>query len=256
MQKIQEVSLNFFAPITIAYLCACLLLLLANKLFKRLSDEELSPPNGPYREAFASLIAVVGLLLIGNFLRLDKMFSTELTEPWKGFFWVIVTLEIYSPVLLSLWFRHQDLRSVYVDHYGWPLKALIGLALGICCSVIFLLLRNEAYRLSEIPMQLVQWKSLKNFPAVFMEGVTVAFLLVRLQWAFGIRISILIPSLLFAAAHIPNSLAEGRTLIEVLFFVLLNSGICAFVLYTCFKTKDVIAFGIVHYFLDVCIKAF
>lgn len=257
MQRIQEVTVLFFGPVTLAYLAACLFILGTQKVFPKIwPGRALPQPEKPYWETALGLAASIAILLIGNFLRLDKFLSVSLEEPWKGLVWMLTNLEVFAPIFLTLYFRKQAVETVYIGKDNILIKVLIGLLIGVISSLLFVLMRSEIRRMPEIMDGSVTWTSLTNFPAVFLEGVAVAFLFVRLQWTFGIRTAILIPSMLFAFSHIPGSLANGSPTVEIISFFFLNISICGFVLFTCYRTKDVITIGIVHYLMDVTIKSF
>lgn len=256
MKEIQEATVIFFAPITISYLVACSAILVANWLLPSLWKSEQPPnPAHPYHTAILAMMAAVLVLAIGNFLRIDNWIILP-SEPWRGLLWVLTNLEIFSPIFLTLYFARQSASTIYISKSNLLMKCGVGLVLGVVCCLIFLSLRSELVRFPEVALSAIKWKSIVNFPAVFFEGMAVAFLFVRLQWAFGTKLSILIPSLLFAASHVPGSMASGMATQEIIYFLFLNTGICAFVLFSCSKVRDVIAVGIVHYLLDVAIKSF
>lgn len=255
MQTIQEATLYFFGPVTVAYLAAAALLFLLYKLTPSIWTSTIDRPERPAIDLILGLLAAVTLLLIGNFLRIDKLWA-PVTQPWSGLWWIITNLEIYSPIFIVLAWRKQSLTTVYLSYRGVWVKVLVGLVVGLLCSWLFLTLRNEPGRFAEILKSSVQWKSLQNFPAVFLEGLALAFLFVRLQWTLGTRWALLIPSILFALSHVPGAVQQGDSLFTICCFFLLNTALCAVLLRVCQQTRDVIYLGMVHYVMDVTIRAF
>ena len=118
------------------------------------------------------------------------------------------------------------------------------------------MLRGELSRLPAILKSAVQLDSLSNFPAIFLENVALAFLFVRLKWAVGVRWAIGVPAVLFALAHVPGSLAEGDPMGHIVTFFFLTGGLTVVILYTAYRSRDIIWLGVVHYMMDIVIKAF
>jgi hypothetical protein len=255
MQSIQEATLYFFGPVTIAYLAAAALLFLLYKLTPSPWTSTIERPDRPGLEMLFGLLAAVALLLIGNFMRIDKLWKPD-TQPWSGIWWIITNIEIYAPIFIVLAWRKHSLNTVYLSYRGVWVKVLVGLVVGLLCSWLFLALRNEPGRFAEVVTSSVQWRSLQNFPAVFLEGVALAFLFVRLQWTLGTRWALLIPSILFALSHVPGSVQQGESLVTISSFFFLNTALCTVLLRVCQQTRDVIFLGMVHYIMDVTIRAF
>lgn len=255
METIQEATLYFFGPVTVAYLAAAALLFLLYKLIPSTLASDIQRPERPAMDMLYGLLAAVALLLIGNFLRIDKLWSPAV-QPWSGLWWIITNIEIYSPIFLVLVLRKQSLNTVYLSYQGVWVKVMAGLVVGLFCSWLFLILRNEPTRFTEVLQSSVKWRSLQNFPAVFLEGVALAFLFVRLQWTLGTRWALLIPSLLFALSHVPGSVQQGESLLTISGFFVVNTVLCVLLLRVCQQAKDVIYLGMVHYIMDVTIRAF
>lgn len=93
-------------------------------------------------------------------------------------------------------------------------------------------------------------------PAVFLEGVAVAFVYDRLRWVIGGPLAIWIPCLLFAAAHVPRSLDAGRPLDEVLVWFAFNTLLPAMIFSVVARSRDIIWIALPHYVLDAASGAF
>jgi hypothetical protein len=256
MNEIQEATLHFFGPITVAYILAGVLLLGTDRFFPfQKAGAELDGSSKPVQDLILGVLAAFAILAIGNFLRIDKVWKPA-AEPWAGLWWILTNIEIFSPIFIVMFMRKQPLVTVYLSSHQIALKVLGGILASVICSTLFLILRSELGRLPEVLINSMQWSSLKNFPAVFMEGVAVAFLFVRLTWWLGGTWAILIPSLLFATSHIPGSWQNGDSIASISGFLVVNTILCMILLYSCSKTKDIIFLGIVHYVMDVTIKSF
>jgi len=162
---------------------------------------------------------------------------------------------IYSPIFIALIIRKQRLNTVFISTRDIPAKAGFGLAASLLSIVVFIGLRGEWNRFNDIILDAINPETLSSFPAIFFENVAVAFLFVRLKWVMGIKWAIAIPAILFALAHVPGSLAEGDPIGHIVTFFFLTGGLTTFILYTAYRSRDIIWLGFVHYFMDIAIKA-
>jgi membrane protease YdiL (CAAX protease family) len=85
--------------------------------------------------------------------------------------------------------------------------------------------------------------------------VAVVFAFVRLRWALGTAAAIAIPSLLFAAAHVPGQFAEECDTAYMAVFFVFNAALAAAVFSVVQRSRDVIWLGLVHYLMDIAIRA-
>ena len=132
----------------------------------------------------------------------------------------------------------------------------MGLVAAILAVVTFSRLSDATDRLTTIAADALALRSLAHAPAVFLEGVALAFVYERLRWVMGGRWALFAPCLLFAAAHLPRSLAAGRPIEEVLFWFSANTLLPMMILGVVAKSRDVIWIAIPHYAMDVAIGAF
>ena len=110
-------------------------------------------------------------------------------------------------------------------------------------------------RFPEVLRRAIEPGRLVDFVPIFLEGVAVAFLFVRIKWALGILPAILIPAGLFALAHIPGQLANGLNAAEIMAFFIVNGGLAGAILYFVHRSADIIWIGLVHYIMDIAIEA-
>ena len=160
------------------------------------------------------------------------------------------------PIFIILFLRKQSLKSIYISFQQWHLKILFGCLTAIISSLLFLGLRGEFDRIPSMINHTFELESISNFPAVFFEGVAIAFLFIRIKWASNLKLALIIPSLLFAVAHLPEMIADEHTIMHITIISLVTISISIFVLYTIDKSKDIIWLGVFHYILDVAIAAF
>jgi hypothetical protein len=81
-----------------------------------------------------------------------------------------------------------------------------------------------------------------------------AFAFVRLRWVIGTAAAIAIPSLLFAAAHVPGQVEAGRDVVHIAVFFAFNTALPAAILWTVQRSRDVVWIGLVHYLMDIAIR--
>lgn len=257
MENIQQASPFFFLPVAAAYLLACGLWLLLTRFFPALWPwPALMRTDRKYLDFALVLVGVTGILLFGQLYRAGWLLPTKGAGWGRELAWMADNLVIYSPIFLILLLRRQSAATIYLSGNGFFKKVLFGIGLGLFAVFLFLILRGEAGKLPEILTKAAEPKRLANFLPVFLEGVALAFGFVRLRWAFGLWPALLLPALLFAAAHVPGQIEEGRTAVEIVAFFVFNSGLVAAILYVAQKSQDIIWLGIVHYLMDVAIQAF
>jgi len=118
------------------------------------------------------------------------------------------------------------------------------------------MLRGELGRFGAVLVGIVDKDNATNFLPVTLEGVALAFLFVRIRWVFGPAVALLVPSVLFAAAHLPRQFADGLGPAEIVAFFALNTLLPAAILAIVVHSRDVIWLGIVHYIMDIAIRVF
>ncbi len=255
MGSVQQASPYFFLPVAGAYLAVCGLWLSIRRW-----QPQLWPPSvpletsRPWLDAALSLAAVTGVLFIGAVYRAGYLLPVS--DSFLGrIAWTADTLLIYSPIFVVLAFRRQSLATVFLSPHGLPQKLALGAALGMAAVLVFLASRGEMARSLAVLARTLDWRPLSHSPAVFLEGVAVAFVFVRLRWAVGLAAAIALPAILFAAAHVPGALADGSSATEIMAFFLFNCCLVSAILYVVQRSQDVIWIGLVHYLMDVAIEA-
>lgn len=250
----QEATAFFFVPVAAAYVAPCAVWLALCSRQPRLwvAPQQLETQR-PWLDLGLALAAAVGILLLGAAYRGGYLVPRAIGPP--ALVWLINSLIIYSPLALVLLVRHQPAVTAFVSPARLPKKLAWGIGGGALSLVIYLALRGELDSLGGILSKSIKPQQLVHFVPVFLEGVAVAFVFVRLRWALGLWSALAVPALLFAVAHIPGQLAEQRGFGEIAAFFALNSVLPAAVLYVAQRGQDVIWLGVIHYFVDVAIQA-
>ena len=236
-------------PLAVAYLLPCAIWLLLARLRPGWWPAPPAPATDrPRLDLALGCLGIAGVLGIGEFYRRGWLF------PATPLGWVADNLIIYSPIFVVLLARRQRTDAIYLSLRGAHKKLLLGAACALASTAVFLALRGELDRFAGL---FTSWSRQRTaaFVPVFLEGVALAFLVVRLRWVSGTAVAASIPALLFALAHVPSQLAEGRSAAAIVAFFAVNTGLVAIVLLVLQRSQDVIWLGLVHYLMDVAIGA-
>lgn len=253
MEDIQQSELRFYLPVIAGYVVACLVAWRLFLKFDLWNQQKQHSPEKPIKELIYSLLAVVLIFIIGRFYEAGFLLSSK---QYPSVIWIINNLIIFSPMFFCLWWRKQHIETTLISAHVIHKRIFVGFAAAIIGVSTFLLLRGEGFRWIEILDRAIAPKGMANFVPVFLEGMVIAFLFVRLKWVSNLKVALAIPSALFAIGHLPGMIADGDPWWHMTFMSAVTGVISVFVLFTCFKARDIIWLGIVHYFMDVAIRAF
>ncbi len=255
MDDPQTASVFFLLPVATAYLTVCGLWLLYDWKAKLRRDEPpLALSDHPYWDLLLTVAAAAGIFLLGGAYRAGWLLPTGSTS-WGRLAWIADNLIIYSPIAAVLLVRRQGPETVFLTPVRLPEKIALGLALGVVAVATYCLLRGEGDRIPQYLADAVAFDTLADFVPVFLEGVAVAFAFVRLRWLVGTAAAVAIPSLLFAAGHVPGQIEAGRDAWHMTVFFAFNSALPAAIFGTVQRARDVIWIGLVHYLMDIAIHA-
>jgi len=250
-------QLSFFLAIIAAYGTACFIWLGIYKLNPVWWPMEvIEKPVTRYKDLWIAVGACIAIMAIGQLYTAGLLIPDGNNRYWSALVWGLNNLLIFSPIFITLYFRKQSLNTVFISTRKMGLKLGFGSLVSLAGLLVFYLLQGGKGGLSDVFQQMFLLDNLKNFPAVFLEGVAIAFLFVRLSWSLGKKWAIAIPALLFALAHLPRSLADGTALPEILMYSLVTASVTVLVLHTCHKSRDIIWLGVIHYMMDIAIGAF
>jgi hypothetical protein len=252
---VQQAALAFFGPVTVAWLVICgVWLLFARSQALRPGPFPKAPPR-PWRDVGLALTAAAAVLALGEAYR--RRWLLPAADGWRGLLLFDCNqLIIFAPVFVVMLVRGQGLDTALVPRMAWGMRFLVGALLGLLGSVVLLGMRGELAKGPALLLDAVSLRSLAHFLPVFLEGVGIAFLFVRLRWAMGPWRALLVPSLLFAAAHVPRDIQEGHSPGHVIAFFVFNTLLPLVILGAVVRARDVVTLGVAHYVMDVAIEAF
>lgn len=257
MEPVQQASTSFFLPLYAAYFAALIGWFLVVRVRPGIWPRaKLLVTDRKWLDLILVFVAAAAIFGISTLHRKGLL----LPEP-QGLagiaVWNVNILLIYSPLFIVPILRRQGLDTLFLSGERFLVKCAVGIALGILSVIVFSAARMELSSLPEIAGRCVDpTRFAKYFLPVFLEGVVLAFLFVRLRWALGLWPSLLIPAVLFSLGHVPNSLEAGRSAGYIATFLILNSALVVAILYGVQRSRDIIWIGLVHYLMDVAIETF
>lgn len=257
MDDVQQATAYFWVPLVLAYGSALAGWMALVRVRPNVwpAPKELRS-NRQWLDLLLTFVAL-GLLVLISLMH-GKGYLLPNAAGWLGVAaWNVNMLLIFSPLLAVPLLRGQSYETLYLSSERLLTKVGVGLVLGVLAVGVFYVVRGEPGRIVEWGRRAVDPGTFsKYFMAVFLEGVALAFVLVRLRWALGLRPALLIPAVLFAAGHVLGALQDGRSAAFIATFFLLNTALVSVILYVVQRSRDVIWLGMVHYLMDIAIKAF
>lgn len=252
-----ETSFTFFLAIIAAYASACVVWLGIYKLSPTWWPVAvIEKPDTRYKDLLIAFGACVGIILIGQLYSAGLLLPDSGNSHMSALVWALNNLIIFSPIFITLYIRRQSINTIFVSTQKLGLKLVFGLLASVLGIFVFCALVSGENQFGRVFTEAFLLENIRNFPAVFLEGVAIAFLFVRLNWSIGKRWAILIPSILFALAHLPRSIGEGTAVPEILAYSTVTFAVTCLILYTSHKSRDVIWLGVIHYLMDIAIGAF
>ncbi|MCI0487254.1 MAG: hypothetical protein L0229_11715 [Blastocatellia bacterium] len=202
----------------------------------------------PWREVAWALLALLAVLAIG------QLYTRGWLLPASGTFKPIIDafnqVLIFSPLLLLLLFRRQSLKTAWLPADRIWVRLLIGLAIALIAILVFSLARTGSDSWVAILPRVYHPKNISHLVQVLLEDIAIAILFVRFRSALGLRVTIVLVAVLFAAGHIPALLAGGATLNEMS-SLFLDAGLGVGVLTVLQRSADVWWFWCVHFAMDM-----
>jgi hypothetical protein len=205
----------------------------------------------PWLQVACIVASVIAILLIGR-LYSNHLLLAPMTVGVINLSECINQLLIFSPVVLFLFITKQPITSAWLPGKSILLRLTIGIGLAIAAMIVFVALSNG--HIVEVGGRVFHLKNLHFAIQVFMEDLGLALLLSRLSAALGKRyfyVGLIVAAALFAGAHLPANLEEGRSLGESLFSLTLDAGVVAGVGLLLYRSRDFLWFFPIHFAMDM-----
>lgn len=248
--------LSFFSAVIMAYLSACAAWVVVTRLRPKLWP---TPPalksDRPWLDLALAAVAVIAILALGQAYTAGYLLKSG-GSAIAPLVYTLNQLIIFAPLAIVLAIRGQGPATVFLSPAALPVKLITGLVLGIGAVAIYLGVSGRLGDLPRVLLESVMPRSLEHALPVFLEGVALAFLFVRVRWTFGPAAALLVPSVLFAISHIPRQLGANLPVEHIALYFALNTLLPMAILYVVSLSADVIWVGIIHYLMDVAIRAF
>lgn len=247
---------NYIIPLTLAYSLPCLLWFALYQWKPTFWPKTIiEKPDKPGRELVWSFVVVVLVLAIGQLYQAGILIpELHPSKVVKLLTWWLNNLLIFSPVFVYLKLTRQKLNTVFLSLSGVHWKLLFGVVATLLGTEVYMLFNGG--HVGQILVAGLRYENYRNFLPVFLEGVGLAFLFVRLKWKVGLKWAIAIPAILFSLAHLPRAFSNDTALEMVIADSFLTALITVVVFATTAKSRDIIWLGLLHYFLDIAIGAF
>ena len=251
----QTADAAFFLPVVAAWTTVLLGLELARRLRPHVWPAPASRGERPWLDVGVALFVAAAILALGQLWH-RGMLQWHWPGAWQHLAFVLAQLVIWSPLFVALLVRRQPLATAWTGTTHLPTRLGTGALLGTLAVTIYLAARGDLQRWPAIAARATTWRAIAHGVPVWHEGVGLAFLFVRLQWAMGRFLAVLVPGLLFAVAHVPRAIADHETLPTMLAFFVFNTAFVAVLLAALTRYRDVVALGVAHWLFDLAIAAF
>jgi len=234
--------------LVVAYASTCALWW-AQKRIVPLWPERPSPRfRHPWRELIIALVAVVGVLLLGQLwvrgIRLEA-------QGWAGILAESANqIIIFAPVIAVPIVRRHGWASAWVRLDHLLARVAIGLGLALFALLLYSALERGAPSYVETIRAVYSPSRIPLAVQVLLEDLAIAILFVRLAAAIGPRGAVLAAAALFATAHVPTIIARHGDVIELVGLVR-DVGLGVLVLSTARRSADIAWLWPVHYSLDM-----
>jgi hypothetical protein len=256
IQEAQTATASFFVPVVVGYASAFLGLEGASRFARSVwPAADTARSRSPRLDLGIALLVATAIIGLGS-LWTNGALRWHWPGDWDHAAYALAQLAIWSPLPLALWLRRQRAASAWTGADHLAPRLAIGLLLG-CVAVTFCLAaRGELSRWPAIVAKAFTWHSLAHAAPVYLEGVGIAYIYVRLQWVVGTWVAALIPALLFAIAHVPQALAAGESAGSIAMFFGFNVVFVTTLLLALGRYRDVVSLGVVHFCMDLATGAF
>ena len=251
----QTATASFLVPVVVGYASAFLGLEGASRLLRSVwPAADTARSRAPRLDLGVSMLVATAIIGLGT-LWTNGVLRWHWPGDWDYAAYALAQLVIWSPLPLALWLRRQRAASAWTGPDHLLTRLAIGLVLGCVAVTFFLAARGELSRWPAIAAKAFTWRSLAHGAPIYLEGVGIAYVFVRLQWVVGPWVAALIPALLFAIAHVISASA-GESAATIAAFFGFNLLFVTTLLLALRRYRDVVALGVVHICMDLATDAF
>lgn len=252
----QTATTGFFVAVVLAWATVLGGLELARRRWPRVwPAADVQTSARPWLDLGLALLVAAAVLGLGQLWQ-HGVLRWRWPGAWDHLAYALGQAVIWSPLPLVLWLRCQRAASAWTGSDHLVARLCAGAVLGAAAVTVYLLARGDLARWPSIAAKAATWRSLAHALPVYLEGVGIAFLFVRLRWAMGRAAAVLVPGLLFALAHVPRAVQDGEPPATIAAVFAFNAAFVAVLLLLLARFRDVVALGVAHWLMDLAIDAF
>jgi len=203
----------------------------------------------PWREFGYALIAVVGVVLVGQLYQ--RGFRLPTVGPWSTLAECANQILIFSPMIVLLIVRRHSPETAWLPRRNIVVHVATGIVLACIAIIVFMAIRHGPSFVFAGLGRVVRPANADKLVQVFLEDFAIAILMVRLGAALRLRVlAAVVVAFLFSAGHIPAMVSEGAGISE-LARLLVDFGLASIVLLTVQRTASIWWFVWVHFAMDM-----
>ena len=202
----------------------------------------------PWREVAWALVATAAVLSLGVLYSRGRLFPA--TSQHRPALDAINQIVIYAPFPLLLVLRRQGPETAWLPRRDIVLRVGIGLGLALLALIVYAVARFGLGVLPQLVAHVYAPSHVSYLVQVLLEDLSIAILFVRFRNVLGLRWTLLLVALLFAAARVPGLLARGEHTSD-LWRLIGDVGLGVLGLALLQRLQDVWWFWMVHFALDM-----
>ncbi len=202
----------------------------------------------PWYEIGWAILALIGILAIGQLYQRGWMIPTS--GSLAPLLDALNQILIFSPLILLFIFRIKSFQDIWLQSDRVWLRLIIGLGLALVAILAFTVVRTGSSNWFEVVPRVYNPKNISYLVQVFLEDVAIAIMFIRFRAAIGLRLTIILVAILFAAGHIPALLAGGASAGELVGLIF-DAGLVVAVLWFIQRSADIWWIWCVHFAMDM-----
>lgn len=242
-------AVSHYSALLLSYSAVLLAALSISRAAPQLWPRQPAPAFAhPGRELAWALAATAGVLTIGALYAQGWLLPA--TARHRPALDAINQLLIYAPFPLLLLLRRHPPETAWLPRRDRLTRIGIGLGLALLALAVYSVARMSLAEWPHLLRHVYDPRHVSYLVQVLLEDISIAILFVRLQGVLGLRWTLLVVAVLFAAAHIPGLLAQKAGLAELSHLIGdVALGVLGLALLQ--RLQDVWWFWMVHFALDM-----